>query len=72
VEGEEEGHGVCAAGDGYADAVAWVDVGAVEGERGGHRVYGSCWVLLVRFEIARALIGTRVNFVSIFRDRILD
>jgi hypothetical protein len=33
VEGEEEGYGVCATGDGYADAVAGFDVGAVEGER---------------------------------------
>jgi GNAT superfamily N-acetyltransferase len=43
VEGEEEGDGVCAAGEGYADAVAWFDVGAIEGERGGwHRVHVSC------------------------------
>ena len=31
VEGEEEGDGVGSAGDGYADAVAGADVGAVEG-----------------------------------------
>ena len=33
VEGEKQGYGVCSAGDGYADAVAGFDVGAVEGER---------------------------------------
>ncbi len=36
VEGEEEGDGVCAAGDGDAEAVAGLDVGAVEGK-------GGCW-----------------------------
>jgi len=35
VDGEEEGYGVRAAGDGYADAVAGVDVGAVEGKGNG-------------------------------------
>jgi hypothetical protein len=35
VEGEEQGDGVGSAGDGYADAVAGVDVVAVEGEGGG-------------------------------------
>ncbi len=43
VEGEEEGDGVCAAGDGYADTVAGFDMGTIEGEWGGrHRVYVSC------------------------------
>jgi hypothetical protein len=38
VEGEEEGDGVCAAGDGYTEAVAGLEVGAVEREGGcGHR-----------------------------------
>jgi hypothetical protein len=31
VEGEEESDGVCSAGDGYAETVAGLDVGAVEG-----------------------------------------
>ena len=46
VEGEEEGYGVCAAGDGYADAVAGVDVGAVEGNWGGcgHAALSYRWV----------------------------
>jgi hypothetical protein len=34
VEGEEEGDGVGAAGDGDADAVSGFDVGAIEGEGG--------------------------------------
>jgi len=33
VEGEEEGDGVCTAGDGDADAVAGFDIETVEGER---------------------------------------
>jgi GNAT superfamily N-acetyltransferase len=44
VEGEEEGDGVGSAGDGCAEAVTRVDVGAIEGERGrGHRVHVSCF-----------------------------
>jgi hypothetical protein len=34
VEGEEEGYGVCSSRDGYAEAVAGLDVGAVEGQGG--------------------------------------
>ena len=38
VEGEEESDGVCSARDGYAEAVAGLDVGAVErqGRLGRH------------------------------------
>jgi len=36
VEGEEKSDGVCSAGDGCAEAVAGLDVGAVEGERWWH------------------------------------
>ena len=44
VEGEEEGDGVCTAGDGGAEAVAGLDLDAVEGEsRGGHPTYVSWW-----------------------------
>ena len=43
VEGEEEGHGIGATGDGYADAVAGTDVGAIEGEWGWrHCVHVNC------------------------------
>jgi hypothetical protein len=43
MDGEQEGYGVRAAGDGDADAVAGLDVGAIEGEGGGrHQVYGTC------------------------------
>ena len=43
VEGEEEGDGVCAAGDGDAEAVAGVDLRAVEGK--GHRIHVNACVL---------------------------
>ena len=36
LEGEEESYGVGSAGDCGADAVAGVDVGAIEGEGEGH------------------------------------
>lgn len=41
VEGEEESYGVCSAGEGYAETVAGLDLGAVEGEwrGGGHEPY---------------------------------
>jgi GNAT superfamily N-acetyltransferase len=43
VEGEEEGYGVRAPGDGYADAVSGLDVGAIEGKRGWrHCVHVNC------------------------------
>jgi hypothetical protein len=39
VEGEEKGYGVGSAGDGDGQAVAGVDLGAVERKLGGHRTY---------------------------------
>jgi hypothetical protein len=37
VKGEEESGGVCSTGDGYAETVAWLDVGAIEGQGGFSR-----------------------------------
>jgi hypothetical protein len=43
MEGEEESDGVCASGEGDAEAVAGLDVGSVEGGiRGGHLNHVSC------------------------------
>ena len=42
VEGEQEGDGVGATGEGYADTVAGFDVGAVEGEWGGGGASSLC------------------------------
>jgi GNAT superfamily N-acetyltransferase len=44
VEGKEESDGIGSTGDGCAEAVARLDVGAVEGERGRwHRVHVNCF-----------------------------
>ncbi len=48
VEGEEESDRVCAAGDGNADAVAGLDVGAIEGETVRHLPYVSWSVMRQR------------------------
>jgi hypothetical protein len=52
VEGEEEGDGVGSAGEGYADAVAGLDVVAIEGEgRGcGHAALILSGYALAEFE----------------------
>ena len=61
VECEQQGYGICPAGEGGADAVSGVDVGAVEGERGRrHRVHVICWVRLVQNFYTGAMFETRL------------
>jgi GNAT superfamily N-acetyltransferase len=66
VEGEEKSYGISTAGDGDAEAVSGFDVGAVEGELGGHPLHVNCSLVRRRWVefYTRSMFKTRLATVA--------